>query len=184
MSSNTIIVVNRDVFAMLVPSGARVMLHQGTEVMITQALGNSFTVNVYGNLARIDAKDADALGKEVRTVLDDLPEGATIDDKVWAQLHTVYDPEIPVNIVDLGLIYRCEITPVDASQDSPAHYAVHIDMTLTAPGCGMGPVIVNDVREKVEAIPEIQSVEVELVFDPPWSQARMSDIAKLELGVL
>lgn len=185
MSSNTIIVVNRDVFAMLVPSGARVMLHQGTEVVITQALGNSFTVNVYGNLARIDAKDADALGKEVRTILDDLPEGASIDDKVWAQLHTVYDPEIPVNIVDLGLVYRCEISPVDVvSQDAQAHYAVHIDMTLTAPGCGMGPVIINDVREKVEAIPEVQSVELELVFDPPWSQERMSDIAKLELGVL
>lgn len=174
-----IIVIQRDVFAMLVPSGARVMLHKGTEVTITQALGNSFTVNVYGNLARIDAKDADALGQEVHTALDDLPEGATINDKVWAQLHTVYDPEIPVNIVDLGLIYRCDIS--DAAE---GRYQVHIDMTLTAPGCGMGPVIVNDVQEKVSAIPEVESVTVELVFDPPWSQDKMSDVAKLELGVL
>lgn len=174
-----IIVVQRDVFAMLVPSGARVMLHKGTEVTITQALGNSFTVNVYGNLARIDAKDADALGKEVHTALDDLPEGATIEDKVWAQLHTVYDPEIPVNIVDLGLIYTCTLEPA-----AEGRVKVHIDMTLTAPGCGMGPVIVNDVQEKVAAIPEVEAVDVELVFDPPWSQERMSDVAKLELGVL
>lgn len=175
-----IIIIQRDVFAMLVPSGARVMLHKGTEVSITQALGNSFTVNVYGNLARIDAKDADALGREVRTLLDDLPEGASVEDKVWAQLHTVYDPEIPVNIVDLGLIYTCKLMP--AAEEGRVN--VHIDMTLTAPGCGMGPVIVNDVQEKVAAIPEVAQVEVELVFDPPWSQDRMSDVAKLELGVL
>src|SRR3990167_4462245 len=174
-----IIIVSRDVFAMLVPSGARVMLHKGTEVTITQALGNSFTVSVYGNLARIDAKDADALGREARTILDDLPEGATVEDKVWAQLHTVYDPEIPVNIVDLGLIYECTITPAENNR-----YNVHINMTLTAPGCGMGPVIVNDVEEKVAAIPDVAMVHVDLVFDPPWTQDRMSDVAKLELGML
>src|SRR3990167_11513917 len=108
-----IIILSRDCFALLIPSGSRIMLHKDTEVVITQSLGNSFTVSVYGNLARIDAKDADALGREARTILDDLPEGATVEDKVWAQLHTVYDPEIPVNIVDLGLIYECTITPAE-----------------------------------------------------------------------
>jgi len=175
-----IIVIKRDIFAMLVPSGARVMLHQGTEVMITQALGNSFTVSVYGNLARVDAKDADALGKELHNPLDDLPEGATVKEKVWTQLHTVYDPEIPVNIVDLGLIYNCKIEPLA----EPDTYQVKIDMTLTAPGCGMGPVIVNEVELKVRAILEVKDVHVELVFDPPWNQSMMSDVAKLELGIL
>lgn len=174
-----IIVIRRDVFAMLVPSGARVMLHQGTEVTITQALGSSFTVSVYGNLARIDAKDADALGKEVHNPFDDLPEGASIEDKVWTQLHTVFDPEIPVNIVDLGLIYHCKIEALDNNQ-----FNVHIDMTLTAPGCGMGPAIVEDVRQKVMAIPGIIDTHIDLVFDPPWDQSMMSDVAKLELGML
>ncbi len=174
-----IIVLNKDVFAMLVPSGARVMLHEGTEVTITQSLGNSFTVSVYGNLARIDAKDAAALGKEVHDPLSDLPEGATLEDKVWAQLHTVYDPEIPVNIVDLGLIYDCRVL-----KQQDGSFVVDIDMTLTAPGCGMGPVIAGDVKQKVLSITEVVEANVELVFDPPWDQGRMSDVAKLELGML
>ena len=173
-----IIVLNRDTFAMLVPSGARVMLHQGTEVTVTQSLGNSFTVNVYGNLARIDAKDADALGKEIHSPLDDLPEGASIEDKIWTQLHTVYDPEIPVNIVDLGLIYSCKV------EGEAGNYTVNIDMTLTAPGCGMGPVIAGDAKEKVLAVPGVIEANIELVFDPPWDQSMMSDVAKLELGIL
>lgn len=173
-----IIILNRDIFAMLVPSGARVMLHEGTEVTITQALGNSFTVSVYGNLARIDGKDAEALGKKVYNPLNDLPEGASIEDQVWAQLHTVYDPEIPVNVVDLGLIYSCKI------EGEAGNYLVNIEMTLTAPGCGMGPVIVEDVKEKALSVPGVSEVEVELVFDPPWDQGMMSDVAKLELGIL
>lgn len=177
--SREIIVLSKDIFAMLVPSGARVMLHKGTEVTITQSLGNSFTVSVYGNLARIDAKDAEALGKEVYNPLQDLPEGATVEDKVWTQLHTVYDPEIPVNIVDLGLIYECKVI-----EKSDKTYAVAIDMTLTAPGCGMGPVIADDVKQKVLSIPEVSEANIELVFEPPWDQSRMSDVAKLELGML
>ncbi len=173
-----IIVLNRDTFALLVPSGARIMLNQGTEVTITQSLGSSFTVNVYGNLARIDAKDADALGKEVYKPLDDLPEGASIKDKVWTQLHSVYDPEIPVNIVDLGLVYNCKID--DAGDGA---YSVLVEMTLTAPGCGMGPVIAGDVKEKVLDIDGVCEAEVELVFDPPWDRSMMSDVAKLELGM-
>lgn len=177
--SREIIVLNKDIFAMLVPSGARVMLHEGTEVTITQSLGNSFTVSVYGNLARIDAKDAAALGKEVYDPLSDLPEGSTIKDKVWAQLHTVYDPEIPVNIVDLGLIYDCRLV-----NKEDGSVVVNIDMTLTAPACGMGPVIAGDVKQKLLSIAEVVEANVELVFDPPWDQSRMSDVAKLELGML
>src|SRR3990167_7925736 len=174
-----IICLNRDVMAMLVPAGAPIQLPQGTEVTITQSLGSSFTVNVYGNLARIDGKDADALGRDIHNPLDDLPEGTTIKEKVWAQLHTVYDPEIPVNIVDLGLVYHCHIEPVEDGR-----YNVHIDMTLTAPGCGMGPTIVEDVRQKITSISEVVETQVELVFDPPWDQSMMSDVAKLELGML
>jgi probable FeS assembly SUF system protein SufT len=173
-----IIILNRDCTALMVPSGARIMLHEGTEVTVTQALGDSFTVNIYGNLARIDTKDADALGKEVKQPLEDLPEGASLEDKVWAQLKTVFDPEIPVNIVDLGLVYKVKIEPQDNA------HVVYITMTLTAAGCGMGPVIAADARDKVGIIEEISEVDVELVFDPPWDQSMMSEAAQLELGIL
>lgn len=177
--SREIIVLSRDCMALMVPSGARILLHEGTEVTVTQSLGSSFTVNVYGNLARIEAKDADALGKEVQSVLDDLPEDATLEDKIWTQLKTVFDPEIPVNIVDLGLVYKHEVT--DREDGSRM---VWIEMTLTAPGCGMGPVIAADAREKVLMIDEVSEVDIELTFDPPWDQSMMSDAAKLELGLL
>ena len=174
-----IIVLRRDIVGLLVPSGARVPLNRGTEVRITQALGNSFSVSVYGNLARIDAKDADALGMVVHDALNHLSVNASIDDMVWAQLKTVYDPEIPVNIVDLGLIYNSEIM-----EQVDGGYHVNIDMTLTAPACGMGPVLVADVKEKLMAIPGVSEANVTMVFDPPWDQNRMSDVAKLELGML
>ena len=177
--SREVIILNRDCMALMVPSGARILLHEGTEVSITQALGNSLTVNVYGNLARIDAKDADALGKEIQSPLDELPEDASLEDKVWTQLRTVFDPEIPVNIVDLGLVYSCQIT----NREDGSHM-VWISMTLTAPGCGMGPVIAADAREKVLMIDEVSEVDVELVFDPPWDQSMMSEAAQLELGLL
>lgn len=178
MSGREIIFVNRDCMAMLVPSGARIMIHKGTEVTITQSLGDSYTVSVYGNLARIEGKDADALGKECHNALDDLPTDATVDEKIWAQLKTVFDPEIPVNIVDLGLVYSCDIRSSEEGKQ-----IAHVNMTLTAPGCGMGPVIADDVRRKILAISEISEAEVEIVFDPPWDRSMMSDIAKLELGV-
>ncbi len=171
--------LTRDCVAMMVPQGARIVLQEGTELMITQALGNSFTVNVYGNLARISGRDADALGKETLNVLADFPADASIDDKVWAQLKLVFDPEIPVNIVDLGLIYECQATPLGKGQ-----FAVKVVMTLTAAGCGMGPVIVDDAQSRVELIPEVEKVEVELVFDPPWDRSMMSEAAQLEMGVL
>lgn len=177
-SSREVITLQRDTMAFMVPSGAQIFLHQGTEVTITQSLGNSFTVNVYGNLARIDGKDADALGKQPVDPLQDLAEDCSVEDKVWAQLRTVFDPEIPVNIVDLGLVYNCQINELHDNQ-----YEVLIDMTLTAPGCGMGPVIAGDAKAKILQIPEVVDAEVEIVFDPPWDRDRMSDMAKLELGM-
>lgn len=176
---NEIIALHRDCMAMMIPSGARIMLHEGTEVSIVQALGDTYTVNVYGNLARIEGKDADALGKAVKSPLNALPEDASIEDKVWAQLKTVYDPEIPVNIVDLGLVYECQIESLD---EDPS-YKINIKMTLTAPGCGMGPVIADDARYKVLKIREVKEVMVDLVFDPPWDRSMMTTAAQLELGL-
>lgn len=176
--SKRIFILPRDVHAMMIPAGVPILLQEGTEVTLVQALGNSFTVEVYGNLARIDGKDADALGLEVHSPLDDLPETASVEDKVWAMLKTVYDPEIPVNIVDLGLIYHVEI-----GDHLDGGYKVTVTMTLTAPGCGMGPVIAEDARQKVYSIPNITEVSVETVFDPPWDRNMMSEEARLELGI-
>ncbi|AAO90857.1 putative Fe-S cluster assembly protein SufT [Coxiella burnetii] len=173
-----IVVLNRDTMALMVPSGAPIRVPQGTEVTLIQSLGGTFTVNIFGNLARIEAKDADALGKPIKNPLDDLPEDAGVKDKVWAQLHTVFDPEIPVNIVDLGLVYTCDIEKLAENV-----HRVLVEMTLTAPGCGMGPVLVEDVKRKILAVPEVSEVEVELVFDPPWDRSMMSDTAKLQLGM-
>lgn len=172
--------LNRDCIALMVPQGAQIMLREGTEVRIMQDKGNSFTVDVYGNLARIEAKDADALGKEVQDPLEGLPGDATVEDKVKMLLETVYDPEIPVSVVALGLIYRCDITPVKGND---GFYSVDIDMTLTAPGCGMGPVIAADAKSKLESIPEVEHVHIEILFDPPWDRSMMSDEAKLQLGM-
>jgi probable FeS assembly SUF system protein SufT len=173
-----VIILSRDCVAMMVPSGARIFLHEGTEVTITQALGNAFTVNIYGNLARIDSKDADALGKEIESPLDDLPTDANMEDRVWAMLRTVFDPEIPVNIVDLGLVYTCSVGQIDETQ-----YDVSITMTLTAPGCGMGPVIAADAEAKILSLPEVIEVSVDVIFEPPWERSMMSETAKLELGM-
>lgn len=178
MTDNDIIILQRDVNALLIPSGARIYLQQGTEVTITQSLGGSYTVNIYGNLARIDNKDADALGKPVQLQFSEEElANSTIEELVWTQMRTCYDPEIPVNIVDLGLIYECNIN------ESKEQYQINIKMTLTAPGCGMGPTIAAEVKNKVEALPKVSTVEVEIVFDPPWNHSLMSDAAKLELGM-
>lgn len=179
MHNDSIITLQRDVDAYLIPSGARIYLQQGTEVVITQALGNSYTVNIYGNLARIDGKDADALGQESIAPPTELPEGATLNDLIWAQLKTCYDPEIPVNIVDLGLIYHCDIIKTPGH----AEHRVDVTMTLTAPGCGMGPVLADDVKRKLSVLPTVKEVHIELVFDPPWDRNMMSDAAKLQLGM-
>jgi len=175
------VVVNRDVRAVIVPAGVEVKLRAGTVGMLTQALGGSFTIYVEGNLFRIAGADGDAIGKEpVQPPA--LPAGASDEDVsrvVWDQLRTSFDPEIPINIVDLGLVYDCRIAPnADGTRD------VAVRMTLTAPGCGMGEVLVADVREKLKLIPTIRNVDVELVFDPPWNYSMMSEAARLQTGMM
>ena len=175
------IVFERDCAAVMVPQGESVTLPAGQNGYITQALGGSFTVFVDGNLFRIDGKDADAIGKEMPEPLT-LPDGAgdeAVEKLVWQQLRTCYDPEIPVNIVDLGLVYGCEI-----ENSGDGSRKVSVSMTLTAPGCGMGDILVEDVRTKIEAVPTVTEADVELTFDPPWNQAMMSDVAKLETGMM
>lgn len=180
MQEEESVTLTRDVIGALVPSGQRVELPEGTDARITQALGGSFTVVIQGHMFRIEGSDADALGKE-RPELPEIPENAGLEDveaAVREQLKTVYDPEIPMDIVELGLIYRCDVL----AAESEGRYQVDIDMTLTAPGCGMGDYLVNDVRSKVAALPVVDSVEVNLVFDPPWRKDMMSETAQLALG--
>jgi probable FeS assembly SUF system protein SufT len=175
------VIFQRDVEAVMVPAGVPVTLREGKTGIITQALGGSFTVYVEGNLFRIAGTDADALGKEV-IAGPELPPNATDDDVrelVWEQMRQCYDPEIPINIVELGLVYSCEIT-----KDEGGERIASITMTLTAPGCGMGEVLVQDVKDKVELIPTIKRADVELVFDPPWNQTMMSEAARLQTGML
>lgn len=175
------VTLTRNVTAIIVPAGDPVDLEAGSLVYITQAMGGSFTIYFEGSLLRIAGTDADALGKEpVR--LPELPENASDQDVealIWDQMRTVYDPEIPINIVELGLIYECRIERLASNGR-----AVHIAMTVTAPGCGMGEILLEDVRQRVAAIPTVESVDVELVFDPPWNQSMMSEAARLEAGLL
>lgn len=175
------VTLTRDVQAVVVPMGDKVNLPEGTACTITQSLGGSFTVYIAGNLFRIAGEDADALGKE-NTGGPELPENATDEDVkalIWEQLKTCYDPEIPINIVDLGLVYECEI---EHSEDG--NRRLRIAMTLTAPGCGMGDIIAEDVRSKMMAIPSIEHTDVDLVFDPPWTMEHMSEAAKIQAGMI
>lgn len=170
----------RDCDVVMVPQGEQVTLPAGSVGYITQALGGSFTVFVEGNLFRVAGNDADAIGKEPPEPLE-LPEGATDDDvevMAWQQMRTCFDPEIPFNIVDLGLVYACEI-----ARDTDGQRTIAVKMTLTAPGCGMGDILVQDVRDKLERIPTVHEADVELVFDPPWNQGMMSEAARLETGM-
>jgi probable FeS assembly SUF system protein SufT len=177
---NEPVTLTRDVDAVIVPAGVNVKLRAGQSGFITQALGGSFTVYVEGNLFRVAGKDADALGKELATVPELPPDASDADvrELVWAQMKTCYDPEIPINIVDLGLVYSCEVRSESDGR------VVSIEMTLTAPGCGMGEVLVQDVREKVELIPTVKHADVELVFDPPWNQTMMTEAARLQTGMM
>lgn len=179
--TNEPVTLTRDVTAVIIPIGEKLTLDEGTEGFITQALGGSFTVYVEGNLFRISGQDADALGKEP-VAPPAIPEDATDEDVehiVWEQLKTCFDPEIPVDIVNLGLVYRCEVRPLGNGQRS-----VNVDMTLTAPGCGMGDVIVQDAREKIAVVPTVSDVSVELVFDPPWNVSMMTEEARLQTGMM
>ncbi len=175
------ITVERDVEAALIPTGTPVTVPEGSVVYITQALGGSYTININGNLVRIAQQDADALGFEIeqhtarkKTLIGD---GSVDEDEIWDQLRTCYDPEIPINIVELGLVYECVINKTDDGN------RVDIMMTLTAPGCGMGQFLADDVKEKVAEVDNVTEVNVELTFDPPWSQEMMSEAARLQTGM-
>lgn len=166
--------ITREVEATLIPSGVKVTIQKGSLVMITQALGNSYTVYINGNLTRVAGKDGDALGMVILDEPDINETIGSVEDKVWELLKTCFDPEIPINIVDLGLVYECKISD----------NTVEIKMTLTAPGCGMGPVLMAEIEQKIRAIREVTDVKVDLVFDPPWNRSMMTDVAKLQLGML
>lgn len=174
------VILKRACSAAMIPAGTPVVIPEGTEVNMAQSLGGSFTVYVDGNLLRIAGKDADALGLDPPETLK-LPENHTDEDVeklVWEQLKTCYDPEIPINIVDLGLVYECELHDLENGDKR-----VDVKMTLTAPGCGMGGILSADVKEKIESVPSVKEANVELVFDPPWSRDMMSEEARLQTGM-
>jgi probable FeS assembly SUF system protein SufT len=177
---NEPVVIMREVDAVMVPSGQPIRLKMGLAGYITQALGGSFTLYIEGNLYRLSGEQADAIGKEV-VAAPQLPPNATehdVRELAWQQMRGCYDPEIPINIVDLGLVYECR---VQANEDHSRR--IDVVMTLTAPGCGMGDVLVQDVKEKLAAIPTVREVNVELTFEPPWSQSMMSEAARLQTGM-
>lgn len=174
------VTLTRDVIGILIPQGTKVELPEGARAQITQALGGSFTVQVEGHLFRLEGKDADAIGQEVVRAPEIAADASDeeIEQAVWAQLKTCYDPEIPVDIVELGLVYECKVETLE-----PGRRRARVRMTLTAPGCGMGDILVADVKSKIEQIPTIAETDVELVFDPPWNQSMMSEAAKLATGM-
>jgi probable FeS assembly SUF system protein SufT len=168
----------------VIPAGTKVTLQKGGQAYITQSLGGSYTVVVNGNMFRIDGKDADAIGMEnaskpAAATTGDAATPEQLEKEVWSQMRTCYDPEIPVNVVDLGLVYDCRIAPLPAGSGNQ----VDVKMTLTAPGCGMGEYLRQDVQSKLLSVEGIDEVNVELVWEPPWNQGMMSDAAKLQLGL-
>jgi probable FeS assembly SUF system protein SufT len=175
------IVLQRDVNVVNIPEGSPEVLPQGHVVTLYQSLGGNFTVTTEtGRMVRIAGSDADALGKEPTSMSNLLPgnDPETVENNVWEVLKTIYDPEIPVNIVDLGLVYHCRVAPsIDGKND------VVVVMTLTAPGCGMGPVLQYDAEAAIKNLPGVHQATVEVVFDPPWSREMMSEVAKLQLGM-
>jgi len=181
MAEREDVVLTRDVNIVTIPDGNTGTLSQGQIVTIHQALGDNYTVvTEHGHMVRIAGVDADALGKEpnqLHTLVLET-DAAAVEQNCWEVMKTVYDPEIPVNIVDLGLVYQCLVTPTDEGLNH-----VHVIMTLTAPGCGMGPVIQSDVEKCIRALPGVASVNVEVVLDPPWSREMMSEVAQLQLGL-
>jgi probable FeS assembly SUF system protein SufT len=182
MQSRERVELSRDIEVIQIPDGVPAVLAQGSAVLITQELGGTFTVMTeYGAMFRIDERDADALGKEVAASASaDQPEDdSPLEERVWAQLRKCYDPEIPVNIVDLGLVYDCTVEGDDS--DSAL---VSIKMTLTAPGCGMGPVLADDVKRRVDSLPGVATSDIEIVFDPPWNPNMMTEAARLQLGMM
>jgi probable FeS assembly SUF system protein SufT len=183
MKSHEAITLTRDCEAIQIPSGSKMVLPAGTVVMITQSLGDTYTVTTdHGYMVRISGKDADAMGLE-RTAAAPVatePQGREdLEKLVWDQLRTCYDPEIPVNIVDLGLVYQCSVSPLEGGGQR-----AEVKLTLTAPGCGMGGVLAADAQAKIEGLPGIREAVVEVVFEPPWNPSMMSEAARLELGMM
>jgi probable FeS assembly SUF system protein SufT len=173
----------KDIVATTIPYGHKTRLPKGSKVEITQELGGSFTVLSDYGLLRIEGKDADALGRSEAAGAVEQPADIPHDAKemaahVWSQLKTCYDPEIPVNIVELGLVYENKVEPVEGG------YRVDIKFTLTAPGCGMGGILQAEAREKILGLPGVKECAVEIVFDPPWTQSMMSEAARLQLGIM
>jgi len=174
-------VLGRDVEGTAIPYGDKVPLTAGSPVIITQALGGSYTVvTMQGYMVRIDGKDADAIGKETLAApsAEELA-GRPLVDLVWDQLKTCYDPEIPVDIVELGLVHSAEVAPLPEGGQK-----VSVRFTLTAPGCGMGDILRQDIERKVLALPDVKEADVQVQLDPPWDQSRMSDAARLQLGLM
>jgi len=177
MVSNEQIELSREVDTTQIPSGIPHRLAAGTKVRLMQALGDSYTVMTdIGYMVRVDAKDADALGLTPTSGAADGPQEFS-EKLVWDKLRTVYDPEIPVNVVDLGLIYDCHIAPVDEGNK------IDIKMTMTAPGCGMADVLKSDIQRKISDLPTVKELNVEVVFEPPWHPGKMSEAARLQLGL-
>ena len=174
-------IVTRDVQATAIPYGDKVPLPAGTPVIITQALGGAYTVyTMQGYMVRIDGQDADAIGKEIQAApTAEEAANKTVDEMVWEQLRTCYDPEIPVNIVELGLVHSAEVSPLPEGG-----HKVAVRFTLTAPGCGMGDVLRQDIERKALSVPGIKEADVQVQLDPPWDMSKMSDAARLQLGLM
>lgn len=181
MNDHREISLTRDCDAIQIPSGHPIVLPAGMNIIITQSLGGTYTVATPGGLARVELKDADALGIDPADAAVEASKkiGGPTEEAVWSQLKTVFDPEIPVNVVDLGLIYDCQVDTKESGSK-----AVLIKMTLTAPGCGMGPAIAADARQKILAVEGVEDADVELVWDPPWNQSMISEEGRMKLGLV
>lgn len=181
---NEEIALSREVTAVQIPSGDSITLPAGTPVVVTQTLGGTYTVATSSGLARISSEDTDALGvdleaKKEKAAVDEAMANATLEEQIWHQMKQVYDPEIPVDIVNLGLVYDCAIDETD-----PEEIKVHVKMTLTAPGCGMGPVIAADAQARIMTLDNIEEAEVEVVWEPAWNQDMITEEGKMKLGMV
>lgn len=187
MSPSESVTLSRDCGAVQIPNGEKILLRSGSQVRLTQSLGGTYTViTEEGFMARIAGKDADAIGRKTESIPSQSASQTSVSKDqlekwVWDQLKTVFDPEIPVNVVDLGLVYLCQVTPL---AEDPNQHQVEVKMTLTAPGCGMGNVLKADAEGKILRLPGVKRASVEMVVDPPWNPSRMSEAAKLQLGML
>jgi probable FeS assembly SUF system protein SufT len=182
IATTTAHALQRDCAVIQIPSGEKIVLPAGTAIVLTQSLGGTYTIQVpaYGGLFRVDSADADALGLSASEALPEKAQasGPASEADVWDQLKSCYDPEIPVNIVDLGLVYDMQISPHPKGGSR-----VDVKMTLTAPGCGMGTSIASDARHKIEGLAGVTEADVQLVWDPPWSAEMMSPAGKKTLGI-